>query len=521
MVTISASDCQNKSNPKIYTYKFKIMHVDMADLKNIMNQSAVSSPIYYNEHRKANNVLNNTDVYFIDVDDKDSYSNVVEHKLKQLNLDFVSVPSQSANLKPYKRHFAIRLSKVLPNDSNEYKEYSKAIIEQLELDYEKIDKRVASNIASFLAPASANKDFINYDDTSYYHKGDALDVKYQSNIKSHSLTTNNRFIRVDEMTFVQSADYGHISLKALSELVKTTGKKLHCSCPVNNPLHTSNNKNYAYGSFYNGNVYFHCRGDQCKDKVYVLHQHYEKHKTILDSNVRAFNIAFGNHHNKVIDALGTPHLEKDGYIIYFTAPNESIEFFDIANGKHQLQKLNYRIREYELSNMDNPTGEVIDIEKLKQLYDPNEEQLKVSFIRAKNVEGILHRIANVYNFNYSLSVEVIIYQALAIKTQNAIEIAINKYERVLKQIESEKDIHNSDRKFKQRLNPIQRKKAQHCTQSLIKRQNKATTRLDKVKKLVTKKEFQFKNKNPNATKIADYLNVSASSIKRDLKKLNI
>ena len=219
--------------------------------------------------------------------------------------------------------------------------------------------------------------------------------------------------------------------------------------------------------------------------------------------------------------MGTPHLIKDGYIVYFTAPNEIMEFFDIANGKYQLQLLNYKIKEFELSNMDNLTGEVIDIEKLKQLYDTNSDPLVISLVNCKSIENILHRVAYKYNFNYALNIEAVIYQALILKVTNAVDVAINKYERVLKQIKAELNSDKLKRRFKQRLNKQERKKAHHSTQSLAKRQNKASTRQDTVKKLIRKKEFQFKNTKPNATKIAKYLNVSASSIKRDLKEINI
>ena len=164
---ISISINKDKNNPKVYHNPFKPCYIrEFKDLLNIMNTQAVSPFIFKSNIRKTDNILPHQDykIYFLDIDDENYYCDEVETILKNKNIEFIAVPSQSYPTKHYKKHFAIKLANTLPipNENLSFEDISKYICDVLDIDFNRIDTLVAKDPARFLAPASANPDFTDY-----------------------------------------------------------------------------------------------------------------------------------------------------------------------------------------------------------------------------------------------------------------------------------------------------------------------------------------------------------------------
>ncbi|MFK5936820.1 MAG: hypothetical protein QM497_00340, partial [Sulfurimonas sp.] len=223
-------------------YGFEVTELASLDeLMRVMNTKAVSSGLYLNGHRHQNFLKACGNVYFIDIDvapadDEVPYYQIIEQKLKDKNVSFVSVPSQSSNAYPYKRHIAIILDGCLPTSTKAFKLTSHFILDYLGIDISKIDEAVANDVTRQLAPASINHSFANIDEVSNYYESEPLSLpseykaKYTTqNEHSNDITTN------DMITF---ADGTTVLIYDAKKLV-SAGTNKPCYCIKHEDTHPS------------------------------------------------------------------------------------------------------------------------------------------------------------------------------------------------------------------------------------------------------------------------------------------
>jgi hypothetical protein len=94
----------NDLKDKETTFYFKKIELkSLYELMQIMNNNAVSNGLFLNGHRNRKNIKAMGNVYFIDIDNEPKsneppYYLEIENKLKDLNISFISVPSQNADI---------------------------------------------------------------------------------------------------------------------------------------------------------------------------------------------------------------------------------------------------------------------------------------------------------------------------------------------------------------------------------------------------------------------------------------
>lgn len=246
----------NDLKDKETTFYFKKIELkSLYELMQIMNNNAVSNGLFLNGHRNRRNIKAMGNIYFIDIDNEPKsnetpYYLEIENKLKELNISFVSVPSQSANKYPYKRHIAVILEHNLPVSKNEYLKAVHEIINKIGIDTNKIDFKVQENQINFLAPCSVNQDFKNYESKSYFYSGKPLLLEENAPIKE-SNTTNENSLKDD--IFVTFSDNSRVPISQ-AKLLIPLGTKKECYCPK----HDDKKPSASYYHNLDGTVNIYC-----------------------------------------------------------------------------------------------------------------------------------------------------------------------------------------------------------------------------------------------------------------------
>jgi len=452
---ISTSMNKDKNNPKVYHNPFIPCHIrEFKDLLNIMNTQAVTHFIYKDNKRKANNILPHQDykIYFLDIDDENYYCDEVETILKNKNIEFIVVPSQSFPTKNYKKHFAIRLSNTLPipNENLSFENISKHIFNIIGINFNKVDTSVAKDPARFLAPASANPDFTDYDLYSKYYPGKPLEIDFNSlykntpmkaeTISNSFISSNkgyfkgypivgktkkgNRIVNIPNSNKVSiSKEYQHYfnnnktTLKEIKEvLIKYPQiKKIIHSCPICNKEHTNQDTtSYGYSIIVNNSYYSFCSGQHCENNTYVTEfKKYLKLEPLnLPHSIRAYHIAiksnsklaktffhlFGEPHDKEVDKKVTyniyyynpttiKHLEDIG--IFKALYLQNLKCFNLKKKHNHTKYIN--IDEItQLNNIDTSATKTIkdNILKAKSPSYNRKETFLFSFMYRKRIESI-------------------------------------------------------------------------------------------------------------------------------------
>jgi len=245
------------SDNKATTHGFKITEpILLRQLQRTMNREAVASGLFSNGHRHHNHLRAMGNIYFIDIDTEPSaneelYYQTIEAKLKALNISFVSVPSKSADKYPYKRHIAVILDSYLPTSKKAYKETAQYILNTAGIDLNKIDMRVAFNNVAFLAPASINKNFSNYDEVSSLNFAKPLAIPKHLQSHTDKLTTDHNDIKSNHL--VKFADGSTLSAYDAKKIIsKGDGKSCYC------PTHTDSNPSATFYHNSNGSIKIFC-----------------------------------------------------------------------------------------------------------------------------------------------------------------------------------------------------------------------------------------------------------------------
>jgi len=238
------------------TYGFEIIELhSLKELIQLMNTKAVSSGLFMNGHRHGNYLKAVGNIYFIDIDlapadNETPYYQAVEAKLKELNVSFVSVPSQSADKYPYKRHIAVMVDSFLPTGTKAYKKTSTYILNYICVDTDKIDMGVAIDNVRHLAPASINKNFTNFNDVSNFYQGVSLSLPNEFKAKE---TPRNNAYDVNTNTLIHFKDNSKLTIYDAKKIIAVGSSKL-CFCPKHNDTKAS-------ATFYhnsNGNIKIFC-----------------------------------------------------------------------------------------------------------------------------------------------------------------------------------------------------------------------------------------------------------------------
>ncbi len=245
---------------KTTTYDFEIIELDsLKQLMHTMNQKAVSVGLFQNGHRKGNYIGAGANVYFIDIDvkleaGKKPYYQVVEEKLKNKDISFVSVPSRSADKYIYRRHIAIVLDSFLPTGKKEFESAAIYILNTIGIEKSKIDEHVRFSRVAFLAPASINKGFTDIDEISNYYEGQPFNL-------SEYFIRQNTYKNTDDQNVIDSdglitfADGSRVRIFEAKKLI-VPGKSRSCYCP--NKIHNDKHPSATYYHNSSGQIQIFC-----------------------------------------------------------------------------------------------------------------------------------------------------------------------------------------------------------------------------------------------------------------------
>ena len=544
---ISISINKNKNNPKVYHNPFKSCYIkEFKDLLNIMNTQAVSPFIFKSNIRKTDNILPHQDykIYFLDIDDENYYCDEVETILKNKNIEFIAVPSQSYPTKHYKKHFAIKLANTLPipNENLSFEDISRYICDILDIDFDRIDTSVAKDPARFLAPASANPDFTDYDLYSIHYPGKPLEIDFSSlytntpikveTISNSLISLNkgyfknypivgktkagNNIVKIPEDNIVILSKQAQKLLKLQTAtlkkinayLLKHPQDKITHSCPICNADHTfKDTSNYASSYIFEGYYCIICNGAHCNNNLYVTEfKQYTKKELILSHHIRAYNIAVKNN-TKVANALyslyGKPHKIIDNCSIYFYKPNTLQDFQIVGLFKAVYHK---QIKEFDLqiSNIDN----YIDTSSLEIIYQLNDE-VNTSYKKAltttysKKPEYLFKYLYHQYIESIELFVFILLYSTYSPNTPlNSLEAIINeyinKYEYYSNIVKDE--IKLTTKRFRRKSNKPTHQRTKKATQI---RQKKAQTKKEILFQMLAQDKYKQGNKFKRALILQD------------------
>lgn len=512
------------SDNKATTHGFKVTElILLRQLQRTMNREAVASGLFSNGHRHHNHLRAMGNIYFIDIDtppyeNEAPYYQTIEAKLKTLNISFVSVPSKSADKYPYKRHIAIVLDSHLPTGKKAYKETAQYILNAVGIDLNKIDNRVAFNTVAFLAPASINKNFSNYDEVSSLNFANPLAIPKHLQSHTDKLTTAHNDIKSNHL--VKFADGSILSAYDAKKLISKGDSKL-CYCPA----HTDNNPSATFYHNSNGSIKIFC--GKCED-VFIAKDFIPKEPT-------------------------TPHNKYNYSIVIDDAPNAKIKDLTskIGNYSHRTEKSviwAYSVQcmgdIYQLllakvylvqkgfSVSPNATGKKHDtllrtstlhpITKnitLPTPYIPKGVATSEHFYRYKQIAR--------YVFEHYIFVEATIYAtyqniiAPSRTFSDTCDLGLAYFEYMLKVMQEQEGLKQSSKQYPMRLQGKAKTKLteQRRKNMATGTETKITARQKKILKLKSDGKYLHPNGKPNITAMAKKLGVSTRTLHRDYMQI--
>jgi hypothetical protein len=520
-ILLSTASSSNKAT----TNGYKIVELQtLQKLLHTMNREAVASGLFSNGHREGNHLRAMGNVYFIDIDTAPSinekpYYQIIEDKLRQLNISFVSVPSKSADQYIYKRHIAVILSNITPTSKKAFKQTAEHILSSIGVDVEKIDKRVAFNNIAFLAPASINQNFLNYDDLSTYYEGEALKIpQYLKVVDNESTVTS-------DITTNQMIKFCDGSMVTVHEAKKIIGVSENKSCYCPNPNHNDNNPSATFYHNTNGKVKIFCA--VCGD-VKINTNFIPSTPNILHSDY-SYSIILNNApHAKIstlVSKMGNYSYKTDISVIWVYRVSSIGDIYKLLLAKVYLVQKGFNVSSeptpQKYHNLLN-TATLHPITKnvtLPTAYIPQGTQKSEHYYQHKQIET--------YVFNHYLFVEATIYATY----QNIIapnrpfpdtcNLGLAYFDYVLQTMDKQKDSNQSNKTYPMKLNKVAMQQATQKRLDNKQRTNQAnmTARQKKVVQLLNDEKYLKFDGQPNLTAIAKRLKKSRPTIYADMEAI--
>lgn len=515
----------NTLKEKETTFDFKKTELSsLNELMNTMNNSAISSGLFFNGHRNRKSMRAMGNVYFIDIDsepkDKETpYYLEVEQKLKNLNISFVSVPSKSADKYPYKRHIAIILNNDLPINQEDYQRVANEIIYKIGIDLNKIDSRVKENQFSFLAPCIINKNFKDYNEKSYFHNGNPLQIEENRNVQLEKLDIEDKgSIQFD--TFLTFSDGKRVQVFDAKKLIDA-GVSAGCFCPK----HDDKNPSATYYHNKDGSVNIVCSvcgtikisKSTRDDKPIISHSQFNYSIIIAAKNKKIENDL------KII--LGFNYQKVDNLLIWSYKIDTIDDIYLLMLTKIQLVNDGY-----SLLNLNKNNRYLFAEKQLLREYSKNTKPLNV-FID-KNVKSIPHTIYYIKVskaiFNNYIFPEVAIYEAfLTYPEINSLERICDKglayFEYILNTREKEKNEELQENKtFPSRLNKEEKEISNKNREiSKMKTKTKSMNKIEeKIYRLIESKKFNKRNGELNKSALSKEMKMARSTLYSYIDSIN-
>lgn len=492
-------------------------------LMQLMNRKAVAIGLFTNGHRHGNYLKAMANVYFVDIDTEPPrgeapYYQTIEAKLKSLNISFVSVPSKSADQYPYKRHIAILLDSYLPTSKKAFNKVVHYILDTVGIDRTRIDNRVAFNNVSFLAPASINKHFINYDDLSSFYNGEALNIPEHLKAVHGEVTAHDNDVNSNQL--VRFADGSTVTIFEAKKLIGI-GENKSCHCPS----HNDNNPSATFYHNSNGRVKIFCAvcGDVKINTNFIplipSISHYRYHYSIILNNTPQAKIS------TLVSKMGNYSYKTDTSVIWGYSALSIGDIYQLLLAKVYLVQKGFDVShkpapqmQYNLLN----TATLQPITKnitLPRTYIPQQIQKSEYYYRYKQTKT--------YVFNHYLFAEAAIYATYQniiapIRSFNdTCNLGLAYFDHVLQVMNKQKSYSQSKKTYPMKLQGNAKTK---ITQQRVKNmahgtQLKITTRQKKVMHLLNDAKYLKFNNEPNITAIAKALGIGRQSLYRDIEAI--
>jgi len=220
--------CVATPTGKETTKEFKRVDLYSLDaLMQLMNSKAITAGLFLNGYRNSNHLKAMGNVILLDVDDaakiEDKYNyKVIEDALKDKNISFVSVPSQSGDLNRYKRHIAVILSDRLNHTAKSFKSFVEHFLNDVGIDKTLLDLNATKDRVRHFAPAAINPNFRNYDELSYCYEGNAYQVPKQYHPNQSS---DDEFVSIDKDVMIEFSDGMKLPFELCKSIVSIGKKK--------------------------------------------------------------------------------------------------------------------------------------------------------------------------------------------------------------------------------------------------------------------------------------------------------
>ena len=501
----------NGSN-KATTNGYEVTEIETPQqLMQLMNRKAVAIGLFSNGHRHGNYLKAMGNVYFVDIDNKPQageapYYQIIENKLKALNISFVSVPSKSADQYPYKRHIGIMLDSYSPKSKKAFKEVAHYILDTVGIDQSKIDNRVAFNNVSFLAPASINKNFSDYDDLSSFYDGVCLNIPEHLKAVHDGVEEFNSDI--DSTQLIRFADSSTVSVFEAKKLIGI-GENKSCYCPS----HNDNNPSATFYHNRNGRVKIFCAvcGDVKINTNFIplipsiAHNSYG-YSIILDNAAKAKI-------STLVSKIGDYSYKTDTSVIWCYSVSSIGNIYQLLLAKVYLVQKGFEVQHQPTVKahqnlLDTATLQPITKNvTLPTAYIPQQIQKSDHYYRYKQTAT--------YIFNHYLFAEVAIYAtyqniiAPSRSFNDTCNLGLAYFDHVLQVMDKQKAFNQSNKTYPMKLQGNDKTKIiqQRVENMAHGTKVKMTARQKKVMQLLNDEKFLKPNGKPNLTAIAKKLKV--------------
>lgn len=517
-IILSIADASEKITT--FNFKKKELHL-LSELQDVLNTKAVSNGMFLNGHRNQKNLQGMGNIYMLDfdiepLDNEQPYYLMVEESLKNQNLAFVSVPSQSADLKPFKRHIVIILSDCINHNKEKFLTFEKKLLTDLDININLIDKHVVKNQAVQIAPAIINQSFTDYSSKSYFFEGNPykVDNKFIEQIgtdKAKKFITNDIHIKFFNNSVV--------TVEEAKQIVKR-GDNKQCYCPTHNDTNPSatffhNNNGLA-------NIYCHICGN-----IPLQKNHYNYEPTIKHSEYK-YSIKIFNPNTKIENLFGKPTLRTKEYSQWFFNVMEIDDIDRIHLAKKQLVQDRYRV-DFTFNNQYDEENIIGANTSILLRYIANTKPPKLCFNSKTDKplypNKIIYLHLKKYIFESFINPETIIllfYYNFPLEKdfEKICNRGLGYYEYVLKTIEWDKNKFQMNKKFPTRLNSRQKEKVyKYREEERMKRVLKKMTTMEKdIFNLMQNPDYQ-RNGSYNCTKIGSTLELNRATVKRYVEKI--
>ena len=515
-----------EANAKQTTSGYRVVEVySLYELMELMNRYAVAAGLFMNGYRHSRNFRSSGNLLLIDIDTAELqndmlYYEYIEQKLRENKVSFVSVPSQSANVNPYKRHIAIILDHPLPTDTQAYREGVEFILQSLNIDIKKVDKSVLRNAVSNFAPAAINKKFENYADLSYVFEAQAYNVPTAYRVQK-KITHNNEGISTNQL--IHFSD-GSINSVYDAKKIMIPGSKKLCYCP--NSEHVDKNPSATF--YYNPDKSVHIHCGKCGNVK--ISRYFFPSKPKIDHQNNKYHIAIEKREETnildVFQILGTPSYENSELAIWYFSVNSISDIYSIFLAKAYLLNKDYRLVNI-LTHFEN--CHVYSVIKLNELIV--NQTLPSIYINPTKQLGPYEYVyfwmkSYIYRHSYFF-VEAAIFTIF----QNVIDrertyeetcnLGLAYFDYIIRT--QEEDIH---KKQKDKRFPVKLTDKQRIKSDVVRLKNKArtdkrkmTARQRKIQKLIKNDKFRKPNGNINKAALAKFLQISRQQLYTDLRTL--